>query len=230
MRMNPPVKTLLLDAGGVLVFPNWQRVSETLRRHGIVVDGDALGREWPAAMLALDHAIGIATTSDAQRGAGLLEDVLRRAGVKRSADLDAALAEIREYHAAHNIWEHVPDDVPAALRRLRGLGITMAVASNANGTVARAFERLGLAQYFDVIVDSFHEGVEKPDRRFFETVIARAGGHADSALHVGDIYHVDVVGARGAGLRAILLDPHDMYAAFDSDRVRTLDELATLLS
>lgn len=228
--MSPPVETLLLDAGGVMVFPNWARVSAILASHGIHVSRVDLERQWPDAMLALDHAIGIATSSDAQRGAGLLEDVLSRAGVERGERLDAALGEMREYHAAHNLWEHVPDDVPAALRRLRGLGLTMAVASNANGTVARAFERLGLAQYFDVIVDSFHEGVEKPDPRFFHAVISRANARAETTLHVGDIYHVDVVGARNAGLRVIQLDRHGRYGAFDSDRVASLDELATRLS
>lgn len=227
--MTPPVETLLLDAGGVLVFPNWDRVSRVLAGHGISASSAALQRQWPDAMLAIDHAIGIATTSDAQRGAGLLEDVLRRAGVENGEQLDAALNELRDYHAEHNLWEHVPDDVPAALQRLRGLGLTLAVASNANGTVQRAFERVGLAQYFDVIVDSFHEGVEKPDPRFFHTVIDRASGHPDSTLHVGDIYHVDIVGARNAGIRAIHLDRYDMYGGFDSDRVRSLDELATRL-
>ena len=230
MAMTPPIETLLLDAGGVLVFPNWTRVSGILASHDIQVSPEALERQWPNAMFSLDHAMGVATSSDAQRGAGMLDDVLHRAGVRSGARLDAALAEMREYHAAHNLWEHVPGDVPAALERLRSLGLTMAVASNANGTVARAFERLGLAQYFDVIVDSFHEGVEKPDPRFFQAVVNRASGHPDTALHVGDIYHVDVVGARNAGLRVIQLDRYGLYGEFDSERVRSLDELATRLS
>jgi putative hydrolase of the HAD superfamily len=63
-----------------------------------------------------------------------------------------------------------------------------------------------------VICDSHVEGVEKPDRRFFEILVSRAGGRPETTLHVGDLYHVDVLGARGAGLQSMLLDPHDLYA------------------
>ena len=42
---------------------------------------------------------------------------------------------------------------------------------------------------------------------------------------MGDLYHVDVIGARNSGLRALLIDPHDLYAGYDVDRVKTLDEL-----
>ena len=48
-------------------------------------------------------------------------------------------------------------------------------------------------------------------------------------MHVGDLYHVDVVGARNAGLAPMLLDPHGLYAAHDAERVRTLGELADRL-
>jgi FMN phosphatase YigB (HAD superfamily) len=48
-------------------------------------------------------------------------------------------------------------------------------------------------------------------------------------MHVGDLYYVDVVGARNIGLRAMLIDPHDLYRGYDADRVRTLGELAARL-
>ena len=74
MAMTPPIETLLLDAGGVLVFPNWNRVSGILASHDIQVSPEALERQWPNAMFSLDHAMGVATSSDAQRGAGMLDD------------------------------------------------------------------------------------------------------------------------------------------------------------
>ena len=48
-------------------------------------------------------------------------------------------------------------------------------------------------------------------------------------MHVGDLYHVDVAGARSAGLRAVLLDPHDLYGSYDVERVGSLDEVARLI-
>jgi FMN phosphatase YigB (HAD superfamily) len=48
-------------------------------------------------------------------------------------------------------------------------------------------------------------------------------------MHVGDLYHVDVAGARAAGLHALLLDAANLYADYDCARVRTLGEVADLL-
>jgi hypothetical protein len=42
---------------------------------------------------------------------------------------------------------------------------------------------------------------------------------------VGDLYSVDVVGARGAGLLPILYDPYDLNREADCIRIRMLDEL-----
>jgi putative hydrolase of the HAD superfamily len=112
-----------------------------------------------------------------------------------------------------------------ALERLTARGFRLAIASNANGALERMFERVGLTPYFHAICDSCVEGVEKPDPRFFRIVLERAGGRVDTALHVGDLYHVDVVGARRAGIEALLIDPHDLYGAYEVERVRSLADL-----
>ena len=220
------IDTLFLDAGGVLVFPNWDRVAATLSRHGIHVSGDALRQVEPAAKFAVDDAKRVASSSDADRGSAYLESVLGNAGVAPSPARDAALDELYTYHSEHNLWEHVPADVKPALERLAALGLRLAIASNANGILQRMFDRVGLTRYFHAICDSYVEGVEKPDRRFFDIVLQRSGGAAATTLHVGDLYHVDVVGARGAGLQAMLIDPHDLYGGYDVERVRSLSELA----
>ena len=93
-----------------------------------------------------------------------------------------------------------------------------------------AFPRLGLAEYFDVILDSAVEGVEKPDRRYFELALSRAGATPDTTVHVGDFYNIDVVGARNAGLQAILVDERDQYRDADCPRIRSIAELPALIN
>ena len=221
------LRTLFLDAGGVLVHPGWRRVAETLGRHGVRVTADALMAAEPRAKLAIDLGMRAGAPSrDAKRAWEYMELVLEGAGVPVDAVAAAALVELRGYHAEHNLWEHVPDDVAPALERLSGLGLRLVVVSNANGTVQRLFERVGLSRHFHAICDSCVEGVEKPDPRFFHIALERAGASADSTMHVGDLYHVDVVGARNAGLRPMLLDPHGLYEGYETERVRTLGELA----
>ena len=214
----------------MLVFPNWDRVSEILGRYGLPVTPAALRQAEPAVRFAVDTATAVTDWNDADRGGRYFHGLLDAAGVPRSSAREAALDEVYAYHSEHNLWEHVPDEVRPALDQLHAQGVKLAVASNANGTVLRVFDRLGLTRYFDTIGDSHLEGVEKPNPRFFEILLERTGSRADATLHVGDMYHIDVVGARRAGLRALMLDPHDFYRAFDVERVRTLSEVGAHLA
>jgi putative hydrolase of the HAD superfamily len=223
------IETLFLDAGGVLLFPNWARVSHTLGRHGTHVGAEILAAAEPRAKWKLDLGDMVQGTTDTQRGWLYFNLILEQAGVPLTASTDAALADLHRYHAEQNLWELVPDDVVPALTKLRALGLRLVVVSNANGRLRDAFRRLGLADKVDVLFDSFEEGVEKPDPRLFRIALERSGARADTTMHVGDLYHVDVVGARAAGLHAVLLDAANLYAEYDCPRVRTLDEVATLL-
>ena len=45
----------------------------------------------------------------------------------------------------------------------------------------------------------------KPRRELFEYALRTAGCTADEAVHIGDSYHTDVLGARAVGIRPILL-------------------------
>jgi putative hydrolase of the HAD superfamily len=224
------LELLSLDAGGVLVFPNFQRISDTFARHGIDVSADALSEADPHGRFAVDTAPRVATTNDADRGSAYFRTTIERAGVPADAPVHAVLDELWAYHSEHNLWEYVPPDVVPALERLAATGLTLAIGSNANGIIQRVFERTGLMRYFTVVCDSRLEGVEKPDPRFFEILLKRAGGHPATTLHVGDLYHVDVVGARSAGLQAMLYDPHDLYGGYDVERVKSLSDLAVLVT
>src|SRR5207245_10183635 len=76
-----------------------------------------------------------------------------------------------------------------------------------NGSVRASLQETRLAAHLDFIIDSSVVGVEKPDPRIFELGLREAGVGARHAVYVGDLYSVDVLGARAAGLDGILLDP-----------------------
>jgi HAD superfamily hydrolase (TIGR01549 family) len=220
-----PIDTLFLDAGGVLVFPNWNRVSDALARHGVQVSADTLATAEFRAKRRLDLGDTIGATNDSQRGWLYFHLTFDEAGVAPSAATDAALDELGSYHQRENLWESVPGDVPPTLKRLRDLGLKLVVVSNANGRLRHLFDRVGLADSVDVLFDSHEEGVEKPDPRLFHIALEKARGRADTTLHVGDLYNVDVVGARSAGLHAMLLDVAGLYDGYDCPRIRTFNEL-----
>jgi HAD superfamily hydrolase (TIGR01549 family) len=220
-----PIQTVFLDAGGVLVHPNWTRVSETLVRRGVRVSSAALAAAEPHAKKRLDTGDTIRATNDQQRGWTYFNLVLTDAGIALSEATDAALAELHAYHDEFNLWETVPDDVRPALVALRARGYRLVVVSNANGTLHRMFDRLGLTSALDFVFDSYQEGVEKPDPRFFRIALDRAGAQPETTVHVGDLYHVDVVGARAAGIGPVLLDAAGLYPACDCPRVPSLTRL-----
>ena len=223
------IETVFLDAGGVLVYPNWYRVSDTLCRHGVQVPAAVLRAAEPHAKKRIDCGETIQATNDQQRGWTYFNLVLERAGVELDGRTDAALAELHEYHRQHNLWETVGDEVRPALTVLRSSGCRLVVVSNANGTLHKAFTRLGIHGAFDAVFDSCDEGVEKPDPRFFTLALTRTGSDPASTVHVGDLYHVDVVGARSAGLRAILVDEADLYRDCDCPRVRSIAGLPAVI-
>jgi putative hydrolase of the HAD superfamily len=221
---------LLLDAGGVLVGPSFVRVAEALRTHGVGADPVRLAAAEGSAKAELDRPPSPGFASDEERGFHQFNRILEHAGIVLSAATDAALLDLKRLHDRQNIWEDVLPGVRESLVRFRRAGLRLAVVSNANGTVRALFERLGLLGSFDAVLDSTIEGVEKPDPRLFLLALARLGAEPAGALHVGDLYHVDVVGARAAGLRAVLLDDGDRHPEADCPRITSLLELAEHLA
>jgi putative hydrolase of the HAD superfamily len=217
--------TVFLDAGGVLLFPNWTRIQTALAAQGVHVTADAIARAEPRARKQLDDQRTIGTTTDASRGWLFFDLILEHAGVARSPATAAALTELHVYHQANNLWELVPDGVRPALAALRDRGLTLVVVSNANGTLRGHMDRIGLSSHVDIVIDSQDEGVEKPDPRLFQIALERAGARPESTIHVGDLYQVDIVGARAAGLRGVLLDETGLHPDADCDRVASLAEL-----
>lgn len=221
------LETLFLDAGGVLVNPNWERVAEALGRHGVPASAEALSRAEAGAKREMDTPDRIRKTTDDSRGWLYFDLVLKHAGIARSEHTAAALAELRDYHQRANLWEVVPSEVRPTLDRLQRAGIRLAVVSNANGTLRAKLDRLGLADAFDVILDSHVEGVEKPDPLLFRKALERCAATPETTLHVGDFYEIDVVGARAAGVHAALLDVGGLYAEADCPRFRSLDAVVS---
>ena len=224
------VRALLLDAGGVLVRPDFERVAEALRAQGVTAEAAGLRAAEAPVKRELDRTRRRGTATDEERGWVYFNLLLRHAGIARSPATDAALAELKAWHDRHCLWDDVPDGVGAASGGCgrRGCGWpsspTRTAPSGCSSTAS------GFLDLFDEVLDSAVEGVEKPDPRIFRLALERLGARAEEALFVGDIYHVDVVGGRAAGLRVVLVDEAGLYDDADCPRVRSLVELADHLA
>jgi len=223
------IETVFLDAGGVLVWPNWSRVADALRAHGVQADAKRLEDADALARYELDRAQVVDASTDQRRSRSFFDLVFEEAGIDLSDRTTEAMKDVLRYHKEQNLWEIVPDFVKPALRDLRKKGYRLAVVSNANGTVEKLFERKELRPLVDFVFDSTVEGLEKPDRRFFDLALARSGARAETTVHVGDFYNIDVVGARRAQLTPVLVDELDLRRDADCARIRTIAELPKLL-
>jgi len=125
-------------------------------------------------------------------------------------------------------WDQILPGTRDALERIAGK-FRIAVISNADGGIERVLSRCGIADCFETITDSGIVGVEKPRKEIFQAALNQRKARADESLYVGDVYSVDYVGARNAGMQAVLLDVSGAYRNRDLPRVESLAQLETWL-
>lgn len=123
-----------------------------------------------------------------------------------------------------------PDVLPV-LRSLRDHQLTLGVISDWGIGLGLILRHHDLLPYFDFAVISAAVRLAKPDPELFETALHRADAIPDYALHVGDSYVLDVLGARAAGITPVLLDRRGIVPpeAMDCIVVRDLYGLLDLL-
>jgi putative hydrolase of the HAD superfamily len=102
-------------------------------------------------------------------------------------------------------FDAYPDAVPA-LRELRERGLRLVAVSNWDCSLPAVLERCGLGELLDGAVSSAVAGARKPDPSIFEPALELARCGPEQAIHVGDTAAEDVVGARAAGIRSLLID------------------------
>ena len=116
-------------------------------------------------------------------------------------------------------------DVEPSLGRLMRDGYGLGLISNAPADTVRAVKALGLTKYLDTVVISGVVGYTKPHPEIFRIALQEAGVSAGEAIHVGDLYEADIVGARNAGMEGILIDRDGSERRTDCPKVRSLPEI-----
>ena len=226
------LRAIFFDAGNTLLRMNYADIAAVLARHGVAATAaDVQRAEW-TARVRLDTDVLTSASSTESRDTHLryLRYILEGVGVTDAPTIEAVDAWRRAYNLPVGLWNTVDPDAAAALDAVRAAGVRSAVISNSNGTIRSLLTRLGLIDRLDFVIDSGEEGVEKPDPRIFEIALARAGVKPEETAYIGDLYSVDVRGARRAGLRPVLLDPGRCWGPRDCDAAASvLDAVAFLL-
>jgi HAD superfamily hydrolase (TIGR01509 family) len=225
------IDTLFLDAGGTLISMDFERISRELGALGAPCDALALARAEAAARPMVSRMIESGGSTEGRDTFSffverVLERVLSLDTAACTALVDRLVPRIRVPGRSLELWCVVLPGVAGALARLQAAGVRLVVVSNADGTVEEGLTRAGLRPHFHTVIDSAVVGFEKPDPRIFAAALARAQGDPARTLHVGDVYAADVLGARAAGLPAVLLDPHGDWGPVDCEVARDVPEVA----
>jgi len=155
--------------------------------------------------------------------------ILTEAGIKADQELLAKVMKKVGELFEGTTWA-LFDDVLPTLKVLKQQNFTIGLLTNLAKDMDPICRKLGLEPYLDFKVTSEEVGADKPNPLIFQAALQRAGVDASAAIHVGDQYKMDVVGARGVGINSILIDRYDFYSEVsDCPRIRTLAELLDYL-
>ncbi len=229
LALRAMLRAVLFDLGNTLHHVDHEWIAACLGRHGHVATPRDVAVAEYAAKAEVDALFRARRAgTDAARHAPYIETTLRTLGVDATIR-SAVEAAIRDENTRDSIWRVQRPDTKNVLAALRARGLVLGVISNADGRVAAALARSGIADAFATIVDSHHVGVEKPDPRIFRIALDACRVAPEESLFVGDLYEIDVVGARAAGIEAVLLDPLGRYGPVDCARIAELRDLLAIV-
>jgi putative hydrolase of the HAD superfamily len=219
------VRAVIFDWGGTLT--PWHSIDHdelwltVCARHYPGAEAAAMAAAACAAELEL-----WALASSAQESS-TLDAVFARAGVTPSADFLASYYEAWDPHTLTD------PDVPPLLRELRRRGIKIGVLSNTMWPRAaheRIFIRDEILDLIDGAVYTSEIPWTKPHPEAFRAAM-RAVGVTDPAecVFVGDRPYDDVHGAKGAGMRAVLVPNSDVPSFDGAEPDAVISRLAELV-
>jgi len=213
---------IFFDVGNTLLFPNRPRMLAPLpaNRHPTLAAWQALERrtkqEFDQGMIKgkVDHGFWWTFHTYLLQELNALDSGVR----------DALIANTQ--NSAN--WDQILPGTRDALARLRR-NYAIAVISNADGKIDAVLQRCGIVDCFASITDSGNVGQEKPHPAIFEAALREMKAQPAESLYVGDVYSVDYVGARNAGMQALLFDVAGAYREREFPRVESLADLESWL-
>jgi len=149
--------------------------------------------------------------------------IMQGAGIEISRDTALQLLAKIQQHK----WEFkIYDDTLPILKELKKRGLTIGLVSNVVKDMEPTYTQLGIQPYLDFKVTSSEVGCDKPQPEIFMAALEKAQVKPEESIFVGDQYHLDIVGARGVGIKGLLIDRNDYSPEItDCPRIHSLTEI-----
>ena len=227
--MSPATQAVFFDVDYTLIYPGpmFQAVGyrQSCERHGITVDETRYPDAVRDALASLDHEQVRYEDAVFTR---FIRRIIEGMG-GRGEQIDECA---REMYAAWAVCHHfhLYDEVDAVLRELAARALKIGLISNSHRRLDDFVEHFQLRGLVSAAVSSADHGYCKPHPSIFEAALAQAGVEARAALMVGDSLTHDVHGARGVGMRGVLLHRgNGPLPDVDVPVIRNLTDLPALL-
>ncbi len=225
-------QAVFFDVDFTLIYPGPLFQGEGYRtfceRHGMDVDA----ARFPAAVISASHILD--REQDAVYNPQIFIDytahIIRCMGGSGATVEPCAVEIYQEWALCQHFLLY--EDVPAALQALADADILIGLISNSHRCLESFQEHFELDGLIDVAVSSSQHGFMKPHPSIFEAALKLAGVSAADAVMVGDSRTQDIDGARGVGMRGVLVrrsGSEESTLQTDVPVIRSLEELTELL-
>lgn len=199
------IKAIIFDLGGTLLHIDYPFISQQLHGFGYNI----LETDFYKSVARVNHKMEeILAANPASTDASRWKIYFDWLCDDLKVDLDREdfiMNTLKPRHATHNLWNYV---LPGTLELLESLKprYRLAMISNSDGRAEQKTVQYGLRPHLEFVIDSHCVGIEKPDPKIFEIALDKIKLKAEECIYVGDIYSIDVIGAKAAGLKPILID------------------------
>ncbi|KDN49666.1 hypothetical protein RSAG8_01731, partial [Rhizoctonia solani AG-8 WAC10335] len=135
--------------------------------------------------------------------------------------LDDAVTELLHIFSSKEGYKLIDGALQTVSTLKTDLGVQTGLVSNCDTRILHALDDLEITSHLNPTVISGLEGVEKPDARMWQVACQRSGTELGEAVHVGDDFDADVLGAMRAGVKAIWYRPpgQDNNIVGDAEKV-----------
>jgi len=218
------VRAVFFDLGDTLVdLRDYEAWVELARRFYLDLDPDNLRHAFLEVETAID---GEPHTSGREEAlVAFWRRTLSRAAEKEVDEATARkfISAIREYEVPVRLFS----DVLRCLELLRSQRRALGVISNSTSeaSVRRILDRVRILDFFDRVISSGTEGVEKPDPEIFRRAVQRLAVRPEESMYVGNLAQTDAKAAEAAGLHGVWLNREGFGYGEDPPEITSLLEL-----
>jgi putative hydrolase of the HAD superfamily len=224
------VKGVFFDAGNTIIFPDYEIYRGIASSLGLSVTTDEVMAAEARARKAFDRAVSHASGTNVYDFWSIYYTPFYEHLGFESGSIPGAIEMTRAANdEGLGIWKIPVEGLDYVLDELELRELRTGIISNSDGRLEERLSEIGIRDRFGFLIDSAVISISKPDPGIFEEALRVSSLTAADTVYVGDYYAVDVIGARGIGMRPVLFDPYSAYGEVDCAIIRRFEDLIGLL-